>query len=416
MKIRPRVLLAVLVILTFCLMVTSCSFWLTTAFSVGEFRHEPIPGAVYVHADDDFVLGSDVLLREQDHQVLIAGRRAIGTFNEDYSLESISTLNRRSSRVTPHSFIHKPWYFVRQQDSVYLAALKLIVTTYRDHDYYVLALRGLGTGVPDYEIDIPRGTYGPFIVDTDRDGVDSVVLIDTNSPNQVLIYETPDRSPQVVELPTFMVLSTQSVDLNCDGATELFIELLPLTEDDDKYELSVIAGANNTLYAAQDYWDSVLLQDNSRCDRQSIRNFKNPRVLTIQQDSVLLVNWDNAEDTIIVHDQRGNVLERWTLHGAQGIGYVSGWHEYDSCAETDPDDVSSLKDCEYRRFAVVSQSLVSCGIDIAPCGSILVELFDNGQTQELWRSSASTRISHLRENGDLVLHSGNSLVVQKLFD
>ena len=415
MNFRPKLFLALLAVLISCLMVTGCSFWLITAFPVGAFQHEPIPGAVYVHSDDDFVLGSDVIVREQDRQVLIAGRRAVGTFNPDYSLSRISTLNR-SSRVTPGSFRHKPWYFVRQHDSMYLAGLKLIVNTYRDKDYYVLAIRGLGAGAQHYELDIPRGAYGPFIVDTNGDGVDSVVLIHPTSPTQVLIYEVTNSSPQVVELPTFMVLSSQSVDLNCDGAKELFIEMLPMTEEDDEFELSVIAGADNKLYAARDYWDSVVLDGESPCDRQSVRNFKNPRVIAIEEDSVRFVDWDNAEDAIVVHDQHGNVLERWTLQSARGIGYVSGWHEYNSCVGVDLVDVSSLKDCEFRRFAVVSQSLVSCGTDIAPCGSILVELFDNGQILELWRSPASTRISHLRENGDVLLHSGNSLVVQKLFD
>ncbi|MXZ45217.1 MAG: hypothetical protein F4Z01_09670 [Gammaproteobacteria bacterium] len=415
MKFRPRLLLAGFAILIFCLTVTSCSFWLITAFPVGAFQHEPIPGAVYVHADDDFVLGSDLIVREHDRQVVIAGRRAIGTFDGDYSLSRITTLNR-SSRVTSRSILYKPWYFVRHRDAMYLAALRLIVTPYRDKDYYVLAFRGLDGGAQNYELDIPRGAYGPIIVDTNGDGVDSVVLIHPTSPTQVLIYEITNSSPQVVELPTFMVRSSQSVDLNCDGATELFIEMLPLTEKDDEYELSVIAGENNTLYAARDYWDLVVLDGESPCGRQSVRNFKNPRVIAIEEDSVHFVDWDNAEDAIVVHDQNGNVLERWPLQSARGVGYVSGWHEYNSCADVDLADVSSLKDCEYRRFAVVSQSLVSCGTDIAPCGSILVELFDNGQVLELWRSPASTRISHLRENGDLLLHSGNSLVVQKLFD
>ena len=408
---RYKALLVLLTILISSLVVTSCATWLEPWFPVGEFRHQPIPSAIYVHPDDDLVLGSDLLVSKQESKVFVAGSRAVGTFTEDYSLQNITWLNRSAN-----AFKHKPWYFFRQHDGLYVAGLKLYLTPYRDQDFYVLAIRGLSTSGHEFELELPRTVDSPVMVDFDGDSVDSIVIAQRSSPSRVQIYNDFKSAPKIVVLPAFLVLSTQAVDLNCDGATEFFIELLPISEKDDKYELSVIAGPDYKLHPVFEFWDSVVVETESSCTRQSVRSLRNPRVVYVGDETLHLVDWEGAEDAIVIQDQHGKTLEKWVLDNAQGMGYVSGWHEYRSCGDVDLADATDFDDCEHRRFVVVSQSLTSCGNEIAPCGSMLVELYENGVIEEIWRSPASTRISLLRENGELLLHSGNSLVSQRVID
>ena len=410
MKLRRELLLAVTTLILVGLLVTGCYTWIGSWFPFGEFQHQLIPRAIYVHADDDFVLGSDILVREDE--ILVAGSRAVGTFNPDHSLKDLIKLNRSTK-----AFRHKPWYFFRQHDKLYVAGLKRVFTPYLDKDYEVLAIRGVNANTQDYEIDIPpNAVMGPLMVDFDGDGADSLVIVHPKSPTQVLIYDTVDSTPKTIVLPTFMPLQLQTVDLNCDGDFELFVEMLPLTEQDDPFELSVIVGDNNQLQPALDFGKTMSADDISPCARKSVHNFNNPRILAVEEEIVHLVEWSSGETAIMVHDQQENELERWDLVTSKGLGYISGWHEYRYCEGVDLAEATDLNECFLRRFAVISQSLTSCGTDIAPCGSMLVELFENGEYQELWRSPASTRISLLRENGEFIIHSGNSLVVQDIFN
>ena len=224
------------------------------------------------------------------------------------------------------------------------------------------------------------------------------------------MYEHLRAEPRIIELPAFWVPHSQSVDIDCDGSTELFLEILPLTEDDDEYALSVIAGPDMNHYPLTYYWQKMVGESESACARQPVRNLASPRFINVDGETIHLVEWNNGNDDIVIEDQFGEALERWEIAYAQGLGYISGWHEYRSC-----DDTNDEVDCELRRFAVISQSLDSCGRRNDQCGSVLVELFPSGDYDAIWRSPQSTRTSLLLQNGDLVLHSGNSLVVRNIF-
>ena len=62
--------------------------------SVGKFEHHRIPDAIYVHKDDDFVIGTDIRLIK--NAAYVAGNRALAKFSMDYDLQEIFTLNKKN--------------------------------------------------------------------------------------------------------------------------------------------------------------------------------------------------------------------------------------------------------------------------------------------------------------------------------
>ena len=276
---------------------------------------------------------------------------------------------------------HRWWYTVKESDSIYAVSFRWNFGAHRDWDQKYFVARSIDRTVEDVEFKVPNTMKGPVVIDFDGDGNDSVVLFHPKSRYQVILYEYVGAEPTSVELPAFWVLHTQAVDIDCDGKTELFLEILPLTEDDDEYGLSVIAGPDMNHYPFISYWQTVVGESKSACARQPVRNLATPRFINVNGETIHLVEWNDGNDVIVIEDQFGQLLERWEISQAQGLGYISGWHEYRSC-----DDTNDEVDCELRRFAVISQSLDSCGSHNDQCGSVLVELFLNGDYDEIWRS------------------------------
>ena len=370
---------------------------------VGTFEHSTIPDAIYVHQLDDFVIGTDIRLFE--NEIHVAGSSALAKLSADYQLEEIITLHTRKRGLR-----HLSWHIVREDESIYTVSFRWNFGGHRDWDHKHFVARTIDRSSEKVEFEVPHAMKGPLVVDFDGDGNDSVVLLHAKSRYQVVLYERLRSQPEIIELPAFWVPYTQAVDIDCNGTTELFLELLPLTEDDDKYALSVIAGPDTNLYPLTDFWQRIVGASESACARQPVRTLVSPRFIGTDGESFQLVEWNKEENAIEIKDQFRHTLEHWELSRATGFGYISGWHEYRSCDETNVEI-----DCELRRFAVVSQSLDSCGIHNDQCGSVLVEIFLNGDYEEIWRSPQSTRTSLLLQNGDLLLHSGDSLVVKNIF-
>ena len=68
-----------------------------------------------------------------------------------------------------------------------------------------------------------------------------------------------------------------------------FSNCLPLTEDDDKYALSVIAGPDTNLYPLTDYWQRMVGASESTCARQPVRTLASPRFIGTDGESFQLV-------------------------------------------------------------------------------------------------------------------------------
>lgn len=404
--IPPRSNLRIVVVfLVLTVLLSSCAtyYQFEQYVTVGKFEHRTIPDAIYVHQHDDFVIGTDIRL--VGHELHVTGSSALAKFSTDYNLEEVVTLHKRKNGSR-----HRWWYTVNEGESTYAVGFRWNWGAHRDWDHKYFVARSLDRSDEDVEFEVPYAIKGPLVVDFDGDGNDSVVLLHAKSRYQVVLYKRLRAQPEIIELPAFWVPYTQAVDIDCNGTTELFLELLPLTEDDDKYALSVIAGPDTNLYPLTDYWQRMVGASESACARQPVRTLASPRFIATDGETFQLVEWNEGESAIKIKDQFRHTLEHWELSRANGFGYISGWHEYRSCDETNVEI-----DCELRRFAVVSQSLDSCGIHNDQCGSVLVELFLNGEYEEIWRSPQSTRTSLLFQNGDLLLHSGDSLVVKNIF-
>lgn len=399
---KLRIVVAFLVL---TVLLSSCAtyYQFEQYVTVGKFEHRTIPDAIYVHQHDDFVIGTDIRL--VGHELHVTGSSALAKFSTDYNLEEIVTLHKRK-----YGSRHRWWYTVSEGKSKYAVGFRWSWGAHRDWDHKYFVARSLDRSDEDVEFEVPYAMKGPLVVDFDGDGNDSVVLLHAKSRYQVVLYERLRAQPEIIELPAFWVPYTQAIDIDCNGTTELFLEMFPLTENDDKYALSVIAGPDTNLYPLTDYWQRMVGASESACARQPVRTLASPRFIATDGETFQLVEWNKGESAIEIKDQFRHTLEYWELSRATGFGYISGWHEYRSC-----DGTNVEIDCELRRFAVVSQSLNSCGIHNDQCGSVLVELFLNGDYEEIWRSPQSTRTSLLLQNGDLLLHSGDSLVVKNIF-
>ena len=123
--------------------------------TVGKFEHRVIPAAIYVHDHDDFVIGTDIRLFEDE--IYVACSRALAKFSTDYNLQEIITLHKRKFGMR-----HRWWYTVNEGENVFAVSFRWDFGAHRDWDHKYFIARSLDHNV-EVEFEVPFAMKGPLV-------------------------------------------------------------------------------------------------------------------------------------------------------------------------------------------------------------------------------------------------------------